>query len=271
MYMGGFLSSPALLLRPYEASIGETLDDTRVRPRAAVERLLIYLLDGPPDLDDEVAVDLVGWLSASPRFLAFLDRHRDKVRKKLRGAAEAGARGDVRAELEVAFRLLADRRLDLSFEAYGAGRRGPDFTVAFRASHRFNLEVTRPRLDDPDRPIRDRAAAAAGALLAKLRQLPSDAPNALLVVVDGPPPDEDVAAAVRALRQRADRRDDLFFAGRGFADARDFHLYSRRLSALLVVGRAGAGARAWSNGEARRPLPAGALAACLAGLAGGPP
>jgi hypothetical protein len=231
---------------------------------AAVDRLVSYLLDGPPPgPSDGVAADLAAWLSESPRFLSFVDAHRDKVRKKLRGATESQARGDVRAELETAFRLLADRRVDLAFEAYGVGKRGPDFTVTFRAVHRFNLEVTRPRLDGgpigPD--------GLANAVLGKLRQLPPDAPNVLLVAVDGAaPPADEVAAAMRALKRRADGRDDPFFAGRGFAAAREFVLYYLRLSAVLVASRGGAGAQVWSNPEARRPLPAGAAPACLACL-----
>jgi hypothetical protein len=218
---------------------------------------------------DEVAKDLAEWLSASARFVSFADAHRDKIRKKLRGATETQARGDVRAELEVAFRLLADRRLELGFEAYGAGRRGPDFTVTFRAVHRFNLEVTRPRLEERDQAPRNRADGLASALLRKLRQLPADAPNAVLVAIDGPPPSQDeVATLMRSLKQRADRRDDVFFRGHGFAGARGFYLYYRRLSALFVASRGGAGARAWSNAEARRELPDGALTACLGCLTG---
>ena len=96
------------------------------RPRSAtVDRLVAYLLDGAvPGASDEVAADLATWLSGSARFLSFVDAHRDKIRKKLRGASESQARGDVRAELETAFRLLADRRVELAFEAYGAGQRG---------------------------------------------------------------------------------------------------------------------------------------------------
>jgi hypothetical protein len=236
---------------------------------ATVDRLLSYLLSGPPlDAPDEVAGGLAGWLSASARFVSFADAHRDKIRKKLRGASGSEARGDVRAELEVAFRLLADRRLELAFEAYGAGRRGPDFTVTFRAVHRFNLEVTRPRLEDRIRPDRDRAGGVAGALLGKLRQLPANEPNAVLVALDGPTPTKDeVAIAMRSLRQRANRRDEGFFRGRGFADARDFHLHYLRLGALFVAGRRGGAEWAWSNPEARRPLPDGALTACLKCLA----
>ncbi|MGH2472705.1 MAG: hypothetical protein ACRDG6_09925 [Candidatus Limnocylindria bacterium] len=232
---------------------------------ATVDRLLNYLLEGAPrDAVDEVAGDLAERLSASARFVSFADAHRDKIRKKLRGAAESEGRSDVRAELEVAFSLLADRRIELAFEAYGAGQRGPDFTVTFRAVHRFNLEVTRPRLDESDRPGRERANGIASALLGKLRQLPADAPNAVLVAVDGRPPIQDeVAAAIGSFRQRANRRDDIFFSGRGFANARHFHLQYLRLGALFVASRRGAGAWAWSNAEARRQLPDGALAACL--------
>jgi hypothetical protein len=228
---------------------------------AAVDRLVTYLLDGPAvGAPDQVAADLAAWLGGSARFLSFVDAHRDKVRKKLRGATGSQARGDVRAELETAFLLLADRRVDLAFEAYGAGKRGPDFTVTFRAVHRFNLEVTRRRLDaalaGPD--------GLANAVLGKLRQLPADAPNVVLIAIDGPAASgAEVAAAMRALKQRADRRDDLFFASRGFAAAREFVLCYLRLSAVLVVSGGGAGAQSWSNPEARRQLPEGAVAACL--------
>jgi hypothetical protein len=141
--------------------------------------------------------------------------------------------------------------------------------VTFRAVHPFNLEVTRPRLDEADRPGRDRAAGLAGAMLGKLHQLPANAPNAIVVVLDGPLPTADeVASAMRSLRQRANSRDDAFFRGRGFADARQFHLQYQRLSALFAASRGGAGARAWSNAEARRQLPDGALTACLECLAG---
>jgi hypothetical protein len=229
---------------------------------ATVDRLLSYILDGQLDDADQIARGLAEWLSASPRFISFADAHRDKIRKKLRGASDRQARGDVSAELEVAFRLLADRRIDLAFEAYGVGRRGPDFTVTFRAVHRFNLEVTRPRLE------RDHADRLGTALLGKLRQLPNDAPNAVVLAFDGPAPSQDeLASAMRSLRQRANRRDDAFFSGRGYAGARDFHGRFLRLGALFVAARGGAGARAWSNAEARRQLPDGALTACLGCLA----
>ncbi len=109
----------------------------------SVERLALELFDG--SLDDPVAEEVVGWLAESRRFRAFAEAHRDKIRKKLRGARDADARRDVRAELRVAHLLLADRRIELAFEAYGSGKPGPDFTVTFRGERAFNLEVTRLR------------------------------------------------------------------------------------------------------------------------------
>jgi hypothetical protein len=84
-----------------------------------------------------MAEELVGWLAASARFRAFAEAHRDKIRKRLRTAADAEALRDVRAELQVARLLLADRRVELAFEPYGAGKAGPDFTVIYRGAGRF--------------------------------------------------------------------------------------------------------------------------------------
>src|SRR5919112_3867631 len=92
-----------------------------------VQRLVTFLAAGAaaaPEMSDVVAL-----LAASSRFRGFVEANRDKIRKKLRGATSRDARLDVRAELLVAAQLLADRRLEVAFEAYGAGRRGPDFTV----------------------------------------------------------------------------------------------------------------------------------------------
>lgn len=231
---------------------------------ANVARLVAYLLDGVVRLPGEdLERELAGWLAASSRFLAFAEAYRDKIRRKLRGASEPGARGDVRAELETAFLLLADRRIDLAFEAYGSGRGGPDFTVTFRASHRFNLEVTRPRPRDGDT---QRATAIVHAVLGKLSQLPADAPNALLVATGLASSGDEVAATMRGLKLRAERRDEQLLASRGLSPGA-FQSFYRRLAVLLVASAAGPGAHAWSNPEALRRLPDGAAAACLACLA----
>lgn len=230
----------------------------------AAERLAVHLFDGTPA--DAVGEEIAGWLAGSARFRSFADAHRDKIRKKLRGATDEQARGDVRAELRVAHLLLADRRIELAFEALGSTRGGPDFTVAYRGERGFNLEVTRLH----------RASGSAihgGPLLAKLRQLPPSAPNALLVAIEGDSADAfDVAPAARALRARADAKDEAFFASRGFDGTKGFYQRYLGLGAVLVwCETAGGEGRAtdWSNRSARIAVSQRAVRACLACLRAG--
>jgi hypothetical protein len=227
--------------------------------RPTVERLTNYLFDRSPG--DPMAEELTGWLVGSPRFRSYAEAHRDKIRKKVRSAADAEALRDVRAELQGARLLLADPRIKLAFEAYGAGKRGPDLTVTFRGGRTFNLEVTRlRRLPE--------ASGPAGTLLTKLRQLPPSTPNALLVSIEGATAEAlDVVAATRALRSRADAKDEAFFADRGFEGTRGFYERYLRLGAVFVWCEGAAGdarATSWTNPSARMALPAQAARACLA-------
>lgn len=226
--------------------------------------MALELFDG--SLADPMADELARWLAGSRRFRAFAATHRDKIRKKLRGAADPETRRDLRAELRVAHLLLADPRIELAFEAYGSGKVGPDFTVRFRGERSFNLEVTRLRRT-PD------AAGQGGQLLPKLRQLPPSAPNAVLVAIEGDSAAAfDVAAASRTLRDRADAKDETFFTSRGFDGTRGFNARYRRLGAVLVWCEGAAGdARAalWSNPSARISLPERAAHACLVCLSSG--
>ena len=236
----------------------------RATAPGAVERLAHHLFDGI--LADPLADEVAGWLAGSNRFRQFSEANRDKIRKKLRGAADAEARRDVRAELRVAHLLLADRRIELAFEAYGSTKRGPDFTVTFRGERSFNLEVTRPRR------ARD-AASFGGPLLAKVRQLPPSVPNAVLMAVEtGGAEALDVAAAARSLRERADTKDESFFATRGFKGTREFYERYLRLGGVLVWSEGAVGdarAATWTNRSARIALPVRAVRACVLCLRAG--
>jgi len=114
------------------------------------------------------------------------------------------------------------------------------------------------------------AGGVGGPLLAKLRQLPPSVPNAL-VVAAGPEAAGavDVAAATRALRTLADRKDEAFFVRHGLDGSRAFYERYLRLGAVVVwIEDAADEARAglWVNRSARIPLPARAtdmLVACL--------
>ena len=168
----------------------------RVPPAARV--LVDHLGDGAA-LPGPLA-DLEGWLAGSARLRAFVDANRDKIRKKVRLATTDDTRLDLWAELRVATRLLADRRIELAFEAYGSGNRGPDFTATYRAGRPFNVEVTRrhgPAADGLERTV-----------LAKLRQLPPSRANVLVVAADaaGDEPARPGAGAPRAADPRRPRR-----------------------------------------------------------------
>jgi len=209
---------------------------------------------------DPIGAELVEWLAGSPRFRAFAEVHRAKIRKKLRTAGDDEARRDVRAELQAAHLLLADPRIELAFEAYGAGKVGPDLTITYRGTRRLNLEVTRshgrPGATDFSLP-----------LLAKLRQLPPSVPNAVLVAIGGTSAEAlDVAGASTALRARADAKDEAFFTRRGFAGSRGFYERYLRLGGVVTwcEGGSGAGRAAlWSNRSARMSLPEPAIRAVL--------
>jgi hypothetical protein len=211
--------------------------------------------------------ELGRWLEDGSRFRAFVAADQDKIRKKLVTTDEE-TRQDVRAELLVAQLLLRDRRFAVAFETYGAQRLGPDYTVSYRTNLRFNLEVTRLRAPEatPDK--------MANVIAGKLRQLPVDLPNALVIVTRDIALDRDsLASALRLLKVASDRKDDAFFVHDGLKDARDFSKRYVRLGGVFVVNEAGPPPRAIfsANREARRPLPAEAVAgltACL-GLAEG--
>jgi hypothetical protein len=232
-----------------------------VVPALKAERLAHYLFDGAET--NSLAEEIAGWLAGSARFRAFAEAHRDKIRKKLRTATDIEARRDVRAELGAAHLLLADRRIELAFEGYGSGKAGPDFTVAFRGERTFNLEVTRLRRSPGQ-------ATLGGPLLPKLRQLPPSVPNALLIAIEGDRADAlDLPAAARALKGRADAKEEAFFLARGFDGARGFYQRYRRLGAALTWCEgvpARARASLWLNAEARIAVPQRAIRACLLAL-----
>ena len=229
-------------------------------PGIAVERLVTHLFDAAPA--SAMADELTEWLAGSRRFRAFVEANRDKVRKKLRGTADADARRDVRAELRVAQLLLADRRIELAFEPYGSSTGGPDFAVTYRGHRAFNLEVTRRRPES-------RSDADSGALLAKLRQLPPSIANVVLVAADDRAELLDIPAATRSLQARADAGDDRFFTERGLDGTRGFRQRWLRLGAVVAWfdDRQGEARTArWNNPSARIPVPDAAALAVLACL-----
>ena len=229
----------------------------RSTPAPSIARLARDLVDrgaGDPFVDE-----LTDWLSSSPRFRAFATTYSQKIRKKVHTAVDDEALRDVRAELLAARRLLLDKRFAVAYEAYGSGRSGPDLTVTFRMTTAFNVEVTRLRKPPDPAPL-------GSTLLVKLRQLPPSVPNVVLLGSEPPASAVDVAGAVRALRARADDKDDAYFERRGLESGRGFYERFLRLSAVVTWGDEGSdGDRAelWVNRSARIALPERAGRACV--------
>jgi len=227
-----------------------------LRPTIPLDELIAYLFGADPSA---LAVQVGPWLVASPRFRAFAETYRDKIRKKARGLREDEARRDFAFELAVAARLVDDRRFALEYESYGMDQRAPDFRVTFRSGIRFNVEVRRLRtlaltpnasVDQP-RLIR--------AITDKLGQLPPSMINVLVLGADGPASAADaLAPTMLRLQDRAAQKDEVFFQQRGFTGTRDFLRHYQRLSgALWLAGEPGAlRASLWRNPQARHPLPA---------------
>jgi hypothetical protein len=208
-----------------------------------------YIFDAPAD---PLSCPFDRWVQESRRFRAFAEAHRDKIRKKVRCLQEDEGREDLRFELEIAYRLLAEPRFHLEYEKYARGRgRGPDFSVQFRERHAFNVEVKRIRDVRPE----SFAGRFADTVCDKVGQMPPGLVNVLTLGRNGP----ELAVAAAALQERLRRREDAFFVKRVFESAGAFSRSFRRLSAVLLCG---AGdllpeerSRFWANPAAARPLP----------------
>lgn len=217
---------------------------------------LLAALEGAEDRPLREAC--AAWAAASPRFRTFLAEHTTKVARKLRTAEGIQGRHDVVLELYAAYRVLLDRRLTLEYERYAADKtRGPDFTVTFKTHTPFNVEVRRLRGANAGDFGR-----WASVLCDKLRQMPPSIANVLLIGCDSDSdlaPTLDIAAAMTRLQALAERRDDEFFARRGFPTAKDYLRQLQRLSAIVSVAsweRAEGGvASQWPNPQAKHRLP----------------
>ena len=190
--------------------------------------------------------------AASSRFRAFAATYRDKMRKKLRLVRDAEGLRDLELELEVAARLLQDRRFTVEYEKRAtSGRRYLDLAVTYREGTLLHLEVKRVRTagQDPE-------AKCAEVICDAVQQL---VPNALNALTIGFPPDPtpipDLARTMRVLRGRAERKEEIYFQRRGFIDARGFLRSFERLSALIAIGNAQT-ALLVPNPVAHRSMPA---------------
>lgn len=217
-----------------------------------MDELLTYLLDAP---DHPLGPALRHWLALSPRFRAFVEANRSKIRKKIRSRPDIDSLGDLRSELAVAFLLLRDRRCALTYEQYYANKqRGPDFSAVFKGHTRFDVEVTRLRGSGGVQP--EAISKIAYNLCNKLGQFQPGMVNLLAIICDQPEYTiTEVGMAVRLLYDRSAQRDEPFFAQRGFAGISEFHRQFLRLSTICVWvvddGGSCTPIGTWNNPQAR--------------------
>jgi hypothetical protein len=222
--------------------------------------LLAYLFEGQPHLLSE---PLLRWMEASPRFAAFVETYQDKIRKKIRIARAPESVLDLRSELEVAYRLLDDRRLAVAYEPYAsAKRRSPDFAVTYRVNLAFNIEVARLRGDEnhvdgvastnvihlvhnEERILR--------VLLDKLEQLQPGMANLLVIQTSQElARSVDFAGLMQAVKTRAEGRDPSFYALSRYTSPAAFYKDFLHLSGILLWASE---AQLWVNKQARPGLP----------------
>ena len=213
-----------------------------------------------------LAVQFARWVQASPRFRAFAENYRDKIRKKVRGITEAEGYRDLQAELATAYFLVQERRFQVEYEKYGVGKqRGPDFSITYKTHIRFDVEVT--RLRGGQAGAYPEPGKLANTLCVKLVQLPPSMINILVMTADealssvddpsessGPSLASGLRSAVTLLQERAERKDDAFFTRRGFLGTRDFFKHYSRLSAIRLI-TPDAPPVLWLQPQARHTLP----------------
>jgi hypothetical protein len=214
------------------------------------DELLAFLGASPP-----VQTTLRSWLNDSPRFLAFVDSYRDKIRKKLRTAeGDEGAR-DVLSELETAYALLREPRFALVYEANAIGQaRGPDFSLTWRTHTLCHLEAARLRTAVP--PAGERLHEL---ICGKLGQMLPSAMNVLVIATSATlPVAEALEHAMKQLQARAERGDPRVLAFYHFETRAGFFKYYTRLSAVVLrngwEAEAPGPALLWQNKQARQPL-----------------
>ena len=221
------------------------------------------------------------WCVASPRFAVFLETYRDKIRKKLRSAADDEGLRDLRAELLAAVCLLSERAFTLEYETYVANKtRGPDFSILYKTHIPFTVEVKRLRghaQPQQAQPQPESMGKWADVLCDKLGQLPPGVSNVLVIyseslgAAEGQGAPFDVGAAMARLRVAAERKDDAIFTRRGLYGVRDYLHQVPKLSVVVMRGGIAAGGAAplssWINPQARHPLAPDLRRALLRSLA----
>jgi hypothetical protein len=216
--------------------------------------LIAYVFDGRPHLHSEV---LLQWMIASSRFTAFVETYRDKIRKKIRVNRQPESMLDLRGELEVAYCLLNDRRLDVAYEPFASGKgRGPDYAVTYRANLVFNIEVARMRVQAAEAggiDVPRKEERIMRIMLDKLGQMQPGMANLLVVQTrEELARSIDLGQLMQDVQTRAEGNDPAFYAVSRYTNPASFYKDYLHLSGILLWS---AGVQPWVNKQSRPGLP----------------
>lgn len=221
--------------------------------------LIAYLFDARATAASDT---LAAWIAASPRYAAFAEKYKDKIRKKLRVTRDPSAAVDLLYELQIGYWLLQEKRFEVTYEPYAAGKtRGPDYAVAFRANFLFHIEVTHMRGSHPapDSTTPDGNSInqrLIDVVCAKLGQMRPNQAN-LLCIVSTPAVlgALHLPAHIAWIKDKAEHGDPAFYARHRFLNAADFFKYFERLSGMILDDPTGEHASIfWQNPQARVKL-----------------
>jgi hypothetical protein len=213
--------------------------------------LINYLFDNRSNF---LAKELLEWIEDSPRFMGFVETYRDKTRKKIRVAHDPESLLDLRGELEVAYRLLGDRRLEVEYEPYASLKgRGADFAVSYRTNLKFNIEIARMRAEEMEfADTRRNEERVLRIVLEKLGQMQTNMPNLLVIHVHEKVAKEiELGKLMQGIKNKADRGGESFYAHGRYSKAAEFYKDFLRLSAILFWEPR---AQAWVNKQAKVAL-----------------
>lgn len=219
----------------------------------AQRELLAFIFDSQPHA---LTSSLSEWVAGSTRYAAFLDRYKDKIRKKLRVTRDKEALADLLFELQIPHWLLQNKRFELEYEPYASAKtRGPDYAFTFRANFVFNIEATHVRgLQDP---VAGEAAIdqrLIDVLCGKLGQMLPNMANLLFLAIPKPVSMDYLADHLAWMRSKAESKDAKFFARYNFSSPGGFLTVFKRLSGVYAFGGAGETA-AWLNSQSSLKLP----------------
>lgn len=210
--------------------------------------LVEFLFDGQ---ESWLSAELLQWMNSSARFSDFVETYRDKIRKKLRVTRDPEGTLDVRGELEVAYRLLHDRRLVLEYEPYtSTQKRGADFAVIYRSNLRFNIEVSRMRAEE-DATLRA-GERVLRILLSKFGQMQPGMPNLLVVHIR-----REIAQTfnlekfMQEIKTRVEGRERSFYEISRYANPAAFYKDFLHLSGIILWADE---PQLWINKQARPQL-----------------